>query len=121
MGFQLGKQECQDISNAVPGSIERALKLVKQQISSYVDEAPIRYDPTDKLVQHCKLLMQAEAFFRTRPDLPRYEYGSYVSKALLCVASGRLHTSCRLLFLYPLTTSTRLWLITKVFGLWWAL
>jgi len=39
LGFQLDKQECQDIANAAPGSVERALKLVKQKISSYVEDA----------------------------------------------------------------------------------
>jgi hypothetical protein len=42
MGFQLDKQECQDIANAVPGSVERALKLLKQKISSYVEDVPTR-------------------------------------------------------------------------------
>jgi hypothetical protein len=35
LGFQLSKQDCQDIANAVPGAIERVLKLARIRLASY--------------------------------------------------------------------------------------
>lgn len=35
LGFQLSKQDCEDIANAVPGAIERVLKLARIKLASY--------------------------------------------------------------------------------------
>lgn len=35
------RQDCEDIANAVPGAVERVLKLVKVKIAGYTDGSPV--------------------------------------------------------------------------------
>ena len=35
MGFSIPRQDCEDISNTKPGSIERVLKLVKFKMAKF--------------------------------------------------------------------------------------
>lgn len=39
LGFIVAKQDCEAVSNCVPGAVERVLKLVKVKLSKYKDES----------------------------------------------------------------------------------
>lgn len=39
LGFVVSKQDCEAVSNCVPGSVERVLKLLKSKLSKFKDES----------------------------------------------------------------------------------